>query len=77
MFRKPKTLLKKNKKQKPKIENEIQEVEDQFNFMNKFNKDVRERNRVRNLKVSKSRQKRARKNLKKRQSYILSYSFYF
>lgn len=43
-----KTLL---KKKKIKKQQEIAKIEEQFNFMNKFNQDVRERNKMLNLKV--------------------------
>ena len=38
-----------------KIQNESLKLDEQLNFMNKYNQEVRERNRIRNLKVYKSK----------------------
>jgi len=61
------------KKKQQELEETIK-LEEQFNFMNKFNQDVRERNKMRLLKVHRTRT-RVRKHRKNKLSAIY-YSFY-
>lgn len=68
--RRSRTFLKKKPK---KVTEEEPKLEEQLTFMAKFNQDVRERNRLRSIKVHKKKLKRRAKKMKK----LIYYSFYF
>ena len=63
LFRRSKTLLKKSKKVS-KLPSDNIKLEEQFNFMTKFNLDVRERNKAKILKVQKYKNKKMIKKTK-------------
>lgn len=71
--RRSKTLLKRSKPKKAKLA-EPEKPEEKFNFMDKFNQEVRERNRLRSIKVRRPRT-RARRHRKHKNQSIIYYSF--
>lgn len=72
IFRKSNTLLKRNPKPM-KIQNESLKLDEQLNFMNKYNQEVRERNRIRNLKVYKSKNSTKNRMKRHRRSVVVLY----
>ena len=56
-----------------KIQNESLKLDEQLNFMNKYNQEVRERNRIRNLKVYKSKNSTKNKIKRHRRSVVVLY----
>ena len=72
IFRRSKTLLKKSKKTL-KTQNENIKIEEQLNFLTKFNLDVRQRNKAKILKVQKSRNKKTHKKVKKKSTIFTSF----
>lgn len=56
-----------------KIQNESLKLDEQLNFMNKYNQEVRERNRIRNLKVYKSKNSTKNRIKRHRRSVVVLY----